>query len=103
MEEIPVCSVCGEPREQHSQFGQCPADRRGWVGTVFTPAEGKAEARPDPRSLQKVNAMAFDKVMVDREALLSVLEAIVAFNTPLPCGLLEQARAAISAANGEKS
>jgi hypothetical protein len=32
--------------------------------------------------------------------LLEALEAIEAFDTPLPCGLLEQARAAISKAKG---
>jgi len=33
--------------------------------------------------------------------LLEALEAIVRFNTPLPHGLLEQARAAIAKARGE--
>ena len=32
--------------------------------------------------------------------LLEALKAIVAFNTPLPCGLLEEARAAIAKAEG---
>jgi hypothetical protein len=32
--------------------------------------------------------------------LLEALEAIVAFDTPLPCGLLKQARAAIAKAKG---
>lgn len=32
--------------------------------------------------------------------LRTALEAIVAFRTPLPCGLLEQARAALDAAHG---
>lgn len=56
-----------------------------------------------PESLVVEMTESFNSLEGSHAALLSALEAIVAFNTPLPCGLLEQARAAISAARGEQS
>jgi hypothetical protein len=48
--------------------------------------------------LHPTNLEANARLIAAAPELLEALEAIVAFDTPLPCGLLKQARAAIAKA-----
>jgi hypothetical protein len=74
-------------QELNAFHGEAPWARFACVAVMV-------DGRPDAEG--KANA----RLIAAAPELLEALGAIVAFDTPLPCGLLQQARAAIAKAEG---
>jgi hypothetical protein len=71
----------------------------GILATHILDTNGRMIAdAPHPNGMPSHEGYANRDLICAAPELLEALKAIVAFSTPLPCGLLEQARAAIAKA-----